>query len=107
MKISLPRRQWFIQNQADKFITNTYSGSIGTLANKGCMVTHTFDYRVFPDISREEKTASHLVAEGFIIEPWAVGGKRVELAREAFELSEKGIIEAGEWLGKLAAKHGF
>ncbi len=107
MKINLPRHQWFIQKQGDMFATNIYSGSLGTNPAKGCIANLTFNYRVYVDVSSNDESGFRLVAEGFNIQPWGAGGGKTDFERAEFDNSPKGIRDAGEWLGKIAAKYGF
>lgn len=106
-KIDLPRCHWFVSRQGGRFVTNAYSGSMGTLSDKGCVSVRTFNYRVYVDISSEEESGFRLIAESCIIQPWSRGGDKTDFERAEFESSENGVNEAEEWLDKTAAKYGF
>jgi len=108
MRIDLPRFQWFIQKQGDMFATNIYSiysGSLGTNPAKGCIANLTFNYLAYVDVSSNDESGFRLVAEGFNIQPW--GRRKTDFERAEFDNSPKVIRDAGEWLGKIAAKYGF
>ena len=106
-KIDLPRYQWLVSKHEGRFVTNTYSGSMGTLPDQGCVSVRTLNYRVYVDTSSGEESSFRLIAESYIIQPWNRGGNKTDFERAEFESSEKGISEAEEWLGRTAAKHGF
>ena len=106
-KIDLPRYHWLISKHEGRFVTNTYSGSMGTLPDQGCVSVRMFNYRVYVDISSGEESKFHLIAESYIIQPWSRGGNKSDFERAEFESSESGVNEAKEWLGRTAAKYGF
>ena len=106
-KIDLPRYHWLLSKHEGHFVTNTYSGSMGTLPDQGCVSVRTFNYRVYVDISSGEKSTFRLVAESYIIQPWHLGGHKTDTEYAEFENSENGINEAEEWLSRTAAKYGF
>ena len=106
-KIDLPRCHWFVSRQGGRFVTNAYSGSMGTLSDKGCVSVRTFNYHVYVDISSEEENGFRLIVESCIIQPWSLGGEKTDFERAEFESSEKGVGEASKWLVLTAAKYGF
>ena len=106
-KIDLPRYHSLVSKHEGRFVTNTCSGSMGTLSNRGCVSVRTFDYRVYVDVSDSEAGTFRLIAESYIILPWSRGGNKTDFERAEFENSEKGVEDAGEWLGQTAAKYGF
>lgn len=106
-RIDLPHYHWLVSKHEGRFVTNTYSGSMGTLSNQGCVSVRTFNYRVCVDISGGEESAFRLIAESYIIQPWHLGGNKTDAERTEFESSEKGVMEAAEWLARTAAKYGF
>lgn len=106
-KIDLPRYHWLVSKHEGRFVTNTYSGSMGTLPDQGCVSVRTFNYRVYVDISSGEESTFCLIAESYIIQPWNLGGHKTDTERAEFESSESGVREAEEWLARTAAKYGF
>ena len=50
-KIDLPRYHWLVSKHEGRFVTNTYSGSMGTLPDQGCVSVRTLNYRVYVDNS--------------------------------------------------------
>ena len=106
-KIDLPRYQWLVSKHEGRFVTNTYSGSMGTLPDQGCVSVRTFNYRVYVDISSGEESTFLLIAESYIIQPWHLGGHKTDAERAEFECSESGVRGAEEWLARTAAKYGF
>ena len=106
-KIDLPRYHWLAIRHEGRFVTNTYSGSEGTLPNQGCVSVPTFNYRVYVNISSGDESTFRLVAESCIIQPWSLGGDKTDFERAEFESSENGVNEAEEWLAKTAAKYGL
>ena len=106
-KIDLPRYHWLVSKHEGRFVTNTYSGSMGTLPDQGCVNVRTFNYRVYVDTSSKEETSFRLIAESYIIQPWSRGGNKTDFERAEFETSEKGVEDAGEWLARTASKYGF
>ena len=106
-KIDLPRYHWLVSMHEGRFVTNTYSGSMGTLPDQGCVNVRTFNYRVYVDTSSKEETSFRLIAESHIIQPWRRGGNETDFERAEFENSEKVVEDAGEWLARTASKYGF
>ena len=106
-KIDLPRYHWLASKHEGRFVTNTYSGSMGTLPDQGCVSVRTFNYRIYVDTSSGEENTFRLIAESYIIQPWSLGGNKTDFERAEFEGSEKGVKDAEEWLGQTAAKYGF
>lgn len=106
-KIDLPRCNWLVSRNGGRFVTNIYSGSAGTLPGQGCVSVRTFNYRVYVDVSGGEESTFRLIAEGFVIQPWSLGGHKTDPERAEFEISEKGVKDAEEWLRRTAAKCGF
>ena len=106
-KIDLPRYHWLVSKHEGRFVTNTYSGSMGTLPDQGCVNVRTFNYRVYVDTSSGEENTYRLIAESYIIQPWSCGGNKTDFERAEFENSEKGVEDAGEWLARTATKYGF
>ena len=106
-KIDLPRYHWLVSKHEGRFVTNSYSGSMGTLPDQGCVSVRTFNYRVYVDISSGEESTFRLIAKTYIIQPWSYGGHKTDFERAEFENSEKGVEDAGEWLARTASKYGF
>ena len=106
-KIDLPRYHWLVSKHEGRFVTNIYSGSMGTLPDQGCVSVRTLNYRVYVDTSSGEKGTLRLIAESYIIQPWSRGGNKTDFERAEFENSEKGVEDAGEWLARTAIKYGF
>lgn len=106
-KIDLPRYHWLVSKHEGRFVTNTYSGSMGTLSDQGCVSVRTFNYRVYVDMSIGEESAFRLIAESYIIQPWSKGGNKTDTERAEFESSENGVRGAEEWLARTAATYGF
>lgn len=106
-KIDLPHYHWLVSKHEGRFVTNTYSGSMGTLPDQGCVNVRTFNYRVYVDTSSGEEGTLRLIAETYNIQPWSSGGRKTDFERAEFESSENGVREAEEWLGRTAAKYGF
>ena len=106
-KIDLPRYHWLVSKHEGRFVTNTYSGSMGTLLDQGCVSVRTFNYSVYVDISSGEENSFRLIAETYNIQPWSRGGRKADFERAEFEGSEKGVKDAEEWLGRTATKYGF
>ena len=106
-KIDLPRYHWLVSKHEGRFVTNTYSGSMGTLPDQGCVSVRTLNYRVYVDTLSDEENTFRLIAESYIIQPWSRGGNKTDFERAEFENSEKGVEDAGEWLARTATKYGF
>ena len=106
-KIDLPRYHWLVSKHEGRFVTNTYSSSMGTLPDQGCVSVRTFNYRVYVDISSGDESSFRLIAESYIIQPWHLGGRKTDTEHAEFESSEKGVNEAEEWLVQTAARYGF
>lgn len=88
-------------------MTNTYSASIGTISERGCICTKTFNYRVYVDASSGQDETFCLVAECFIIQPWSDGGNKADYKQMKFENSKHGIAQAEEWLSEISSEQGF
>ena len=106
-KINLPRYPWFISRLEGKYVTNTYSGSLGTSPERGALANLAFHYRAYVDISSGEQDTFSLVAESYLVKPWREGGNKTNEEQAKFEASENGIAQASEWLCEVAAKYGF
>ena len=107
MKIDLPKYHWLISRQEGRFVTNVYSGSLGTLGDSGCIGTRTFNYKVFADISSNTENDFRIVAESYIIQPWNLGGNKTDLECKEFECSEGGVVQAAECLAEISTKYRF
>ena len=57
MKIELPKYHWLISRQEGRFVTNRYSGSLGTLGDSGCISTRTLNFRAYVDTKGDEEKA--------------------------------------------------
>ncbi len=106
-KIDLPHYQSLVIKHEGRFVANTYSGSLGTHADQGCVRARTFNYRVYVDISSGEESNFRLIAECWIIQPWSCGGEKTDMERAEFEGSDQGVTDAIDWLTQAAAKHEF
>ncbi len=107
MRILLPNRHWFVSLHEGQIVTNTYSGSFGTVSDKGGLSTRTFNYRVYARFSESKPKGGILIAESFVIQPWSCGGRKTDNERAEFECSDNGIKEAGMWLAYVSEKCGF
>ena len=107
MRINLPRLPWLVSKHEGRFVTNKYSGSIGTDTSQGCISVLTFNYRVYVDISGGDENTFRLIAECFVIYPWNRGESKSDSEQAEFECSENGLMQAGEWLEMTASQHGF
>ena len=107
MRIELPKFHWLLGFHEGRFVTNTFSSSLGTLGNGGCINTRTFNYRVFADISSGNYRDFRLVAESFIIQPYNLGGSKTDMERAEFECSDDGVTQAAKWLSGISTKYGF
>lgn len=94
--INIPDISWLV-NEREGW-KNCFSGSLGTTQN-GCLTAPTFNYRVYVN--------DDLIAECFIIQPWHLGGQKINFARAEFECSDKGVKHASEWLSDMVIKYGF
>ena len=107
MKINLPDLRWLVSRHEGRFVTNTYSGSAGTLSDGGCVSTRTFNYKVYVDISGGNESDFRLIAESCIIQPWHLGGKKTDPEKLILACTEDGVAQAAEWLTEVSAKYGF
>ena len=105
--IDLPPYRWFISRQGGRIITNTYSGSLGTLPDKGCLSALIFNYRVYADVSSGKEDEFRIVAESHTVQPWHLGGNKSDFERAEFEASEEGLERASKQLVLTAAKYGL
>ena len=106
-KIDLPRYHWLVSKHEGRFVTNTYSGSMGTLPDQGCVSVRTFNYRVYVDTSSGEESAFRLIAESYIIQPWHLGGHKTDFERAEFLCPEDCVAQAAIWLSEVSKKYGF
>ena len=95
--IQLPNRSWFIQKQREAYLTNVYSGSLGTDPQKGCMNKTTFNYKAFVKVTKDEGPVSFHV-EYYWRFPWSQGGATSEVVSMEFDASVEGIAKAEKWL---------
>lgn len=95
--INLPRYIWFIQKQGEKYITNIYTGSLGTDPKQGCINKITYNYRAFIKTTKEDGPISFHV-EYFWRMPWIDGDAKSELFEKEFVASQEGINKAETWL---------
>lgn len=96
--IELPRYEMLICRHEGKYVTTPFSGSCGTLPEKGCLAVETFNYKVYVDTSGENVQDFKLIAEYTLIAPWSEGGQRSESVKRAFENSVYGLNSAQKWL---------
>ena len=106
-RIEIPRIDWLVNKCDGRFVTNTYSCSLGTVADSGCIGTRTFNFRVYADTSSNVESDFLLIAESYIIQPWHLGSHKTDFERAQFVCSREGVEQAGEWLLHTAAKYGF
>ena len=66
-----------------------------------------FNCRVYVDISSEKENTFRLIAESYIIQLWSRGGNKTDTESEEFEISEKGVKEAEEWLARTVTNSDF
>jgi len=95
--IELPNYTWFIQKQGDEYVTNTYSGSLGTDSRGGCINKTTFNYRAFVKLKNKKEPVSFCV-ECYWRKPWTEGGETINFNAKEFEALQKGIESAAQWL---------
>lgn len=95
--IQLPNYSWFIQKQGEEFLTNTYSGSLGTDSQEGCMNRTTFNYKAFVKTTKDEGPISFYVEYHWRF-PWNQGGETSEVVSMEFNASAESIAKAEEWL---------
>lgn len=98
MAIELPRYEMLICKHEGKYITTPFSGSCGTLPEKGCLAVETFNYKVYVDLSSENEQDFKLIAQYSLIAPWSEGGKRNDPVKRAFDNSPSGLDMARKWL---------
>ena len=106
-KMKLPRITWLVSRYESRFVTNTFTSSLGTPADSGCVGATTFNYRVFADISSDNENDFFLVAESFIALPLLKKGGKIRVRCAKFECSDEGVCKAAEWLFEEARKNGF
>lgn len=95
--IQLPNYLWFVQEQGGKYLTNVYSGSLGTDPQEGCMNKTIFNYKAFVKITEEEGPVS-FCAEYYWRFPWNQGGRTSEVVAMEFDVSAESIAKAEKWL---------
>ncbi len=91
----LPEFGWFYRVHEKDTFKNTFSGSAGTSAERGCVSSTTFNYRVFVDVGAEPK---ELVAQWYLSFPWNSEPPRSETSEKRFECSDDGVKQAEKWL---------
>lgn len=94
--IQLPNRSWFIQKQGGKYITNVYSGSLGTNSQEGCINQFTFNYRVSIIVKDNDEISLH--AECFWRTPWREDARIIGFSECDFAVTDEGIKDSNEWL---------
>ncbi|MBQ9744573.1 MAG: hypothetical protein IJW19_05550 [Clostridia bacterium] len=57
-RIKLPGYHWLVSKHEGRLVTNNYSGSLGTLPDRGCVSVRTFNYRIYIDISSSSESIS-------------------------------------------------
>ena len=97
--IQLPNYSWFVQKQGEKYLTNVYSGSLGTDPQEGCISKTTFNYRAFVQIAKDVGPVSFNV-EYYWRFPWNKGGTTTEVVSMKFDASAQSIAKAEAWLVK-------
>ena len=105
--IELPRHHWFFSRNEGRFVTNQFSGSLGTLPNRGCLRFPTFQYRVRAVCSLEDDKTYTLVAECYVLQPFFQGANQTDYTCQSFDNSEAGVRQASEWLSQIATQHGY
>ena len=95
--IQLPNYLWFIQKQGEKYLTNVYSGSLGTDPQEGCMDKATFNYKAFIKTEKDVGPIAFRV-ECFWRLPWNQGGSTTEVVAMEFDASAESITKAEKWL---------
>lgn len=95
--IQLPNYLWFVQEQGGKYLTNVYSGSLGTDPQEGCMNKTTFNYKAFVKTTKDEGHISFYVEYHWRF-PWNQGGAISEVVSKEFDASAESIAKAEEWL---------
>ena len=103
----LPHCHWLVSKHEGRFVTNVYSGSMGTLPDQGCVNVRTFNYRIYVDISSGDESTFRLIAKSYVSQPWNCGGKKTDFDRAEFENSENDVPDAEERLRRTTTKYGF
>ncbi len=106
-RIELPDLHWFVNRYEGRFLTNTFSGSLGTSAGTGCLRVRTFHFRVFMDVSSSNEETFRLIAKAYVLQPWHLGGDKTDVTSAAFEGTVQGISEAEQWLVQTIQRLGF
>lgn len=105
--MDLPRLHWLVSRHEGKIVTNAYTASLGTLADRGATGTRTLAYAVRTDVSSGDEAQFRLAVQADVIAPTAEGGQKTDHEEADFPATEEGLAEASEWLARLAAKYGF
>lgn len=95
--IRLPNYLWFVQEQGGKYMTNVYSGSLGTDLQESSMNKAIFSYKAFVKTTKDESPIS-FYAEYYWRFPWNQGGATSEVVSMEFDVSEESIAKAKKWL---------
>ena len=64
--VKLPQLAWFVNLYETRYVTNVYSGSLGTDPSNGFINQYTFNYKVYVDMTDKKESNFCLVAEMFI-----------------------------------------
>ncbi len=94
--ITLPKHLWFVQEQDDRWLTNIYTGSLGTDPQKGCFPRRTFNFKVFVQIGEEGPVC--LSVSYYWRTPWNEGAQVEDPGEATFENSQEGLDAAAAWL---------
>ena len=95
--IELPYLNWFkgdLDKKTEVVKGNTYTGSIGTDPQRGCVSIYTADYKAF---FYKDETGLHLTASWRVRPPWNKP-QDTETIEKVFDGSADGIQEAERWL---------
>lgn len=97
INITLPNFKWFLQQVDGEYLTNTFTGSLGTDSKEGAINKTTFNYKVFVKIMKGKGPVS-FCAECFWRLPWNENCRIEGFAKKEFAVSQKGIDRAQKWL---------
>ena len=104
--VKLPQLAWFVNLYETRYVTNVYSGSLGTDPSNGCINNHTFNYKVYVDMIYKKESDFYLIAEIFIAPPWNVKKDKIVYSKR-FPCSDDGVSQAEQWIHTIAVKNEF